>query len=305
MKTAVVIGGAGFLGTHICNRLHESQWKVLSVGRGTNRLNFIEHEEVTLPNDRLLAIIDEHRPSLCVHCAGRASVALSVTDPFGDFQANSVLTAAVLDTIRRFQPECVFLTISSASVYGNPERLPIREEDSLAPVSSYGYHKYIEELLCREYATLHGIRTASLRVFSAYGRGLQRQVVWDVATKAANVNSGQIVLRGTGSESRDFIHAQDVAQAVELIVKKAPLQGEAYNIATGVEVPIRQLARELLELAGSKAELCFDGISPSGYAHRWHADTLRLQQLGFRNEVSFADGLAEVIASVRTHAAQK
>ncbi len=294
-RSAIVIGGAGFLGTYICKHLLEKDWQVVSVGRGHTTDAKLVHHAWELPDSRLSDLLIEQKPGLCIHCAGRASVAMSVVDPLGDFHCNAVLTATILDTIRRSDLDCAFLTISSASVYGNPERLPIREEDFLSPVSSYGYHKYVEELLCREYATLHGLKTAALRVFSAYGAGLRRQVVWDIACKIREVQNGIIKLRGTGSESRDFVNAQDVALAVEAIISKGPLRGEAYNVAAGVEVPIRDLALKMIELSESNSTIEFDGVAPDGYAHRWHADILRLKRLGFKPRVRLEDGLREVL----------
>jgi len=94
IMTAFVNGGAGFLGGYICEQLTGFGWKVVSVGRGSQTSRGIEHLELNLPDEYLVKLIAERRPSLCVHCAGRASVAMSVTDPFGDFQCNSVLTAS-------------------------------------------------------------------------------------------------------------------------------------------------------------------------------------------------------------------
>lgn len=298
MRTVFVIGGGGFIGRHVCRRFHREGWRVLSVGRGSPD-EVAEHITTDLPDPRLASLFAHSKPDLCVHCAGRASVALSVTDPHGDFLANSVLTAWLLENIRQHARQCAFVTISSASVYGNPDRLPIREEDQLAPVSSYGYHKLMEELLCREYATLHGLRTASLRVFSAYGAELRRQVVWDIACKTLTTVNGVVTLRGTGTESRDFVHGQDVALSVQLVAERGPLHGEAYNVACGIEVPIKELAQYILTATDSNAKLDFDGSAPDGYAHRWHADISKLRNLGFVPRIDFESGLQEVVSVCR------
>ncbi len=298
MKSVMVIGGGGFIGRHVCRHFSRLGWEVLSVGRGVPD-ELTEHILTDLPDPQLADLFTRFKPHLCVHCAGRASVALSVTDPHGDFLANPVLTASLLELIRQKAKQCAFVTISSASVYGNPDRLPIREEDQLSPVSSYGYHKLMEELLCREYATLHGLRTASLRVFSAYGAELRRQVVWDIACKTLTSLDGRVTLRGTGTESRDFIHGQDVALCVQMVAQYGKMLGEAYNAASGIEVPIAQLAERILSAANSRAKLEFDGVAPDGYAHRWHADISQLEKLGFKPNIDLETGLREVVAASR------
>ena len=122
-----------------------------------------------------------------------------------------------------------------------PCRCPVSETHKPAPLSPYGYHKLQCELLCEEFARLFALPTATARIFSAYGPGLRRQVVWDIFERV--LTTGALVLHGTGAESRDFIHATDIARALVRLADMAPCQGEVYNVASGEEVTIAGLAR--------------------------------------------------------------
>ncbi len=248
-----------------------------------------------LPDASLADVVKEHAPQACVHCAGRASVPLSLKDPAADFSGNTALTFELLDTLRKHAPSCRFLFLSSAAVYGNPATLPISETHSTAPLSPYGYHKLQSELLCEEFARIYGVPTASVRIFSAYGPGLRRQVIWDICTKLLN-GGGDLKLYGTGRESRDFIHAADVARALMLLAEKAPCEGERYNLASGQEVTIAELFDRLAKALGCAAQPIFGGEVRAGDPLNWRADISRLQMLGFQPTVSLDQGLRGVAA---------
>ena len=295
MKTAIIVGGTGFLGSHVCQRFSKLGWQVISVGRGNLNPYANFHYNMQLPNEGFSDLLKQSNPDLIVNCAGRASVALSMEDPLGDFYANTALVITLLDAIRKFASDCAFISLSSASVYGNPIALPIKESTPIKPVSSYGYHKYMEELAVLEYASLHQIRSATLRIFSAYGERLHRQVIWDLAAKIITSNGNPVKVFGTGDESRDFIHGEDVARAVEIVSSKGDLKGEVYNLASGQEISIKQLATKINELSNQNSQLYFDGLPPSGYALRWRADISKIQALGFCQSVSLDEGLNRVI----------
>jgi UDP-glucose 4-epimerase len=156
------------------------------------------------------------------------------------------------------------------------------------PLSPYGYHKRQCELLCEEFARIFGLQTASVRIFSAYGPGLRRQVVWDICHKI--LISRELKLHGTGRESRDFIHAADVARALGTIVEKAALEGEIYNLASGSEVSIAALADLLRKELDPSVEPIFSGTGRAGDPCNWRADVSRLAALGFTPKISLEQG---------------
>jgi len=297
MKTVVITGVAGFIGRHVARHFSREGWNVIGIDELPEenvQLSGVSYHRLILPDVRLTDLLRSSQPEVCVHCAGRASVGLSMEDPAADFRGNTALVFEMLDALRRVAARCRFLLLSSAAVYGNPSALPVTEEQVIKPLSPYGYHKRQAELLCEEFSQVYGLSTLSARIFSAYGPGLRRQVVWDICEKI--LTTGQLTLRGTGEESRDFIHVADIARALSVFATAAPAEGEVYNLASGHEVTIAELARLLLNALGSVAEARFDGVATPGNPLRWHADVTKSRALGFVPSIPLDQGLKQVAA---------
>ncbi len=214
-------------------------------------------------------------------------------DPGVDFRDGPALTFDLLENVRIHAPLCVFLLLSSAAVYGDPGSLPVNEGSLIKPISTYGFHKWQSEIVCQEYARVFGLRTASVRVFSAYGSGLRRQVLWDITRKA--LTEPELHLEGTGRESRDFIHVKDIVRGLEILINHLPLGGEAYNLASGQETRIADLAGMILEVLGSTKRIVFSGELPPGTPKKWRGDIRRISTLGFRAGVSLKDGVHDFV----------
>ena len=296
MKTVVITGVAGFLGGHVARHFAQNGWSVVGVdvvapenARIGTQCRYVQ---LSLPSPELSELLKEIQPHTCVHCAGRASVALSIEDPAADFRGNTVLTFELLDALRRSAPRCRFLLLSSAAVYGNPQRLPVGEDQPVAPLSPYGFHKRQAELLVQEFAKVYGQPGLSVRIFSAYGPGLRRQVIWDICERI--LSTGALTLGGTGEETRDFVHAADVAAALALLADRAPAEGEIYNLATGRETSIAELAEVLATALKREVRAIFDGRSRPGDPRNWRADISKLRVLGFQPALSLEDGLAQI-----------
>ena len=243
VQTVLITGVAGFLGRYIARHFHRKGCIVIGTDNSTPENaptgNLSSYHQMRLPSPDFGQLLKTTQPTILIHCAGRAAVALSVSNPHSDFYSNAVVTFEILDAVRQYSPNCRTIFLSSAAVYGNPEQLPISESSTPAPVSPYGFHKLQSEQLCAEFSTIYNLKTASVRIFSAYGPGLRRQVIWDICQKA--ILNNELILQGTGEESRDFIHALDIANAIDCITNKAEMNGEFYNLATGTEVKIRSL----------------------------------------------------------------
>jgi UDP-glucose 4-epimerase len=284
---------AGFIGRYVARHFSEQGWSVLGIDNSPPEnaplANLSAYHRLQLPDAALNGLLQEHSPQVCIHCAGRASVGLSLTDPAADFYASAVLTFEILNALRLNVPSCRFIFLSSAAVYGNPESLPVSETQPPAPLSPYGFHKWQSEQLCLEFAKVYGLPTASLRIFSAYGPGLRRQVLWDICQKVITQKS--LTLQGTGKESRDFIHALDIARALSVVATSAPMQGEVYNLGSGQEVAIGQLANMVLEALDADCSPEFDGVVPAGTPLNWRADVSKLQALGFTASVPLERGV--------------
>lgn len=301
MKTVLVTGAAGFLGRHVVHQFAGEGWRVVAIDhvppRTARPAPGIIYHRMQLPNALLGSVIAAEAPDVCVHCAGSASVGLSLESPDIDFRGNTVLTFEVLEALRRHAPQCRFLLLSSAAVYGNPESLPVSETHAPNPLSPYGWHKLQCELLCAEYARCFGLPTAVARIFSAYGPGLRRQVIWDICERA--LTQGAVTLHGSGRESRDFIHGTDIARGLVLLAENGEARGEIYNLSTGREVTVAELADLLLREITPEIAADFDGEATPGNPLNWRADVSKIEALGFVPQISLEAGLREVARWVR------
>lgn len=295
----VVVGAQGFLGARIVTEFLDAGYSVIGVDRGPLREaspvmpDTYRHCQISLPSPDLAELVFEHRPQVVVNAAGPASVADSMTDPRSDFDGTIGVLLDVLEAVRRAGTNSRVVTMSSAAVYGNPVALPVGEDAALVPVSPYGFHKQVAEMLLREYFTVYGVPSCAARVFSAYGPGLRRQLLWDVCRKAIN---GSVELFGTGNETRDFIHVADVARAVRVLAERAPMRAEAYNVASGVQTPVSVLARTLVSSVFPDMEVRFSGEQRPGDPLYWQADISAISKLGFIPRVSLEDGAREYAA---------
>jgi UDP-glucose 4-epimerase len=301
MKTILITGAEGFIGRYAARHFTERGFKVVGVDNAAAEHAALpwggNYHCMQLPDSTFPSLLRTHKPWACIHCAGSSSVPASVLDPAGDFRANTLLTFEVLEAVRQHAPACRFLLLSSASVYGNPQVLPVQEGYPPGPISPYGFHKLQAEQACREYALVYGLAAASARIFSAYGPGLRRQVLWDITRKA--LTEPDVLLQGTGGESRDFIHAKDIARGLDTLLEHAPMSGEAYNLASGRETRIADLALLIVDELGGAAKVVFTGELPSGTPKNWMADMSMLSDMGFSPEISMEDGVREFVAWAR------
>ena len=244
---------------------------------------------MNLPDKTFISIIGEFQPDLLIHCAGSASVPYSMQEPYDDFRQSAGVTAFILETIRKHRHSCHFVFLSSAAVYGNPSKLPVGEESPCRPISPYGYHKSMCEMLCKEYETIYGVRSSVLRIFSAYGERLRKQVIFDLCRKFSGPSLKTVEVYGTGEETRDFIHARDIAQAIDRI-HNAGGPG-IFNVASGIQTSIREVIELIKNCFRSNKEIVYSGSTRPGDPLYWQADISRLSSSGFRQEIPLNEGI--------------
>ncbi len=294
-EAVLITGGSGYLGTALAELCAAKGCLLIGVDANPPRSPSLWHRFQIASSEAAdyHELLAGHRVAYVFHLAGSASVPQSVAAPLSDFQKLLPGTAALLNYLRKEQPESHAVLFSSAAVYGNPVALPVSEDHAARPISPYGVHKLVAETLWMHTARINGLRASALRIFSAYGAGLRKQIFWDLVQKFQAWRAGHapdVEIFGTGDESRDFVHGRDIARAALAIAERSP--GDIYNVGTGEEVTIRAAA---LMLLGREVPLRFTGKTRAGDPDRWRADISCLRGLGWKPEIEIEKALPEYL----------
>lgn len=288
----LIIGSKGFIGSHCVDYFkskNDDVWQT-DVNESTDN-NFYKIEG---QNSDFSAPFIEHEFDVCINASGSAHVGFSFENPSKDFELNVVNVQKILIAIRDYNSNCKFINFSSAAVYGNPSLLPITEESVCKPLSPYGFHKLQSELLLTEYHNFFGLNTCSLRVFSAYGQRLKKQLFWDLYQKS--LKSDVISLYGTGKETRDFIYIDDLMQIIDLVIQNATFQGTIYNVANNIEITIEKAAQIFIDEFCPNKKLVFNGEIKVGDPNNWVANIFKLERIGYKQKISIEVGLKQYAA---------
>lgn len=294
----LIIGSKGFIGSHCVDYFTAKAFTVLQAD--VNESSEANRYRITPHNSDFSIPFKEHQFDVCINASGSAHVGFSFENPTIDFELNVINVQKMLVAIRDYNPHCKFINFSSAAVYGNPSQLPIKEGYLCKPLSPYGFHKLQSELLLTEYHNFFGLQTCSLRVFSAYGPRLKKQLFWDLYQKS--LQSDIISLFGTGSETRDFIYIDDLLHILDLVIQNSSFQGSIYNVASAVETTIAEAAQIFIGTFSPGKKLEFTGEVKEGDPIHWLADMEFLTGKGFNPQFNLHLGLKRYAAWLKENA---
>lgn len=293
----LIIGSKGFIGQHLKKFLTSRNEEVWGADVVVDYVHPEQYFLIDASNADFYALFNKTQFDLCINCSGAASVPDSLNHPLRDYNLNTANVFRLLDAIRILQKNCKFINLSSAAVYGNPRQLPVTATASAAPVSPYGIHKLMSENICQEFYLYFKVPTCSLRIFSAYGEGLRKQLFWDLYQKSKK--GGEITLFGTGEESRDFIYIDDLVQAIYLVAQNGNFNGEPINVANGEEVFIKDCVESFYGMLEKPVQFTFIGQGRVGDPNNWVADITPLKKLGYVQQHSLREGLKKYYEWIR------
>jgi UDP-glucose 4-epimerase len=256
----LVTGGAGFVGSALANRLVESGAQVtvfddLSGGRAASvPVGATLISGSVADPDTVRELVAEH--SLILHLAARGIVA-STKNPREDFETNVAGTLNVLLAARECEIERI-VCASSASIYGNPRTVPINEDDVHMPLSPYAVSKLSGEHYCLAFYESYGVPVAIVRYSNVYGPGQHPDNPYSgVVTKflAAALEQRPLPVHGDGQQTRDFTFIDDAVDATLVAATHPRAEGEVFNVGTGIETSVLELARALERVLGVEVEI--------------------------------------------------
>ena len=307
MSASVLVTlGAGFIGSHVCGLYRDRGWEVVALdslvsGRRSNVPDGVELVEMDIRSDQLDDLFRRRGFDLVNHHAAQIDVRVSVDRPRHDASVNVDGLLNVLEAAREHGTERVVFISSGGVVYGETDRLPITEDVPKRPLSPYGVTKLTGEHYLHYYREVHGLEAVSLRYSNVYGpRQDPHGEAGVVAIFARNLLDGTpLTIFGDGEQTRDYVFVGDVARANLLASEmELPDAGDpddvAYNVGTGREVSVNELARTLMEATGREVAMNREPARP-GELRRNALDPGRLRDRGWSPSTELAEGLRRTV----------
>jgi len=306
----LVTGGAGFIGSHIVDRLVIDGYRVrvvdnLSSGRLENLKHWLDSKSVELlvgdlrePEVALRAV---DGVNVVFHFAANPEVRLSTTDPEVHFTNNIVATFNVLEAMRRKGVEEIVFA-SSSSVYGEPETIPVGEDAPLKPISVYGASKAACENMIHPYTKLYGVKAVVLRYANIVGSRLRHGVIWDFINKLL-ADRRRLEILGDGKQVRSYMHVEDAVEATMIAWRKNKGDFELYNVASEDWITVDEVADTVVEVMGLKDvekvyKPVLHGVGWPGDVKRIALKIDKIKTLGFNPKMKSREAIVKTTVEI-------
>jgi UDP-glucose 4-epimerase len=306
----LVTGGAGFIGSHLVDRLVGDGFRVrvvdnLSSGRRENIRRHLDSGSVEFVvgdlKDPEVALKAVEGVSTVFHFAANPEVRVSTTNPGVHFNENIVATFNLLEAMRkRGVGEIVFA--SSSSVYGEPEEIPVGEDAPVRPVSVYGASKASCESLIHAYAKLYGFKAIALRYANVAGSRLRHGVIWDFIVKLRG-NPLELEILGDGEQVRSYIYIDDAVEATMIAWRKTSTYFEVYNVASEDWITINELAGIVIEAMGlnnveKKYKPILHGVGWLGDVKKIALRIDKIKKQGFKPSMNSREAVKHTVMNI-------
>jgi UDP-glucose 4-epimerase len=292
----LVTGGAGFIGSHLVDRLIQEGNEVvviddLSTGKGKQVNKKAQLYKMDIRSKRVERVFRKERPVVMVHLAAQMNVRYSTEAPGFDADVNILGTLNLLEHAVKQGVRKVSFASSGGAVYGEQEVFPAAESHRTDPLSPYGISKLAGEKYLAYYANAMGLRSAILRFANVYGPRQEPEGEAGVIAIFAKrmLEGGQPIINGTGKQTRDFVYVDDVVEAL-MVTLGEDIQG-TFNVGTGRETTVNECYTIIKELTKSTCKDLF-GAAKKGEQLRSVVDVRKLnEQFDWEPRVSLPDGL--------------
>lgn len=296
-----VTGAYGFIGRYLATELAQQGNLVAGIGHGHWPAFDAERWGVSHWNNGSIDAVNldglaelSGMPAGIFHLAGGSAVGPSLQAPLEDFNRTVASGAAVFDWVRRRCADVPVLVVSSAAVHGAGHEASIAAGSPLNPYSPYGHHKLMLEQLAQAYAGSFDLRSSIVRLFSVYGAGLRKQLLWDLCSR---LQSGvqHLELGGTGEELRDWTEVTDVVRLLADAIAYSDVSVPVFNGGTGVGTSVSDVARLLCAAWSPDVTYGFSGIRRAGDPFRLVSVPCEIDGKAFDWKVDVETGIARYV----------
>ena len=300
----MITGGAGFIGSHLCDLLLKNRHQIIVLSRNKKNENIahlknkIKVENVDITNFlKLGKILQKYKPDVIIHLAGETSHSRSFENPLYDVDVNSKSTLFMLEKIRQLNFKCKFILGSTFIVVGRPTKLPLNENTPCFPTTVYGINRLSSEYFCEIYHRLYGLDTVTFRITNSFGP--REQII--PKKNAINFLISQsfkgekITIYDHGKFFRDLIYVSDVVSAISILIKKGK-SGNLYWISSGKKTWFYQFGKYLEDLTKTKVKY----VPSPNYTKKvdvgnFVVDNTKLKSLGWKPSTTIKQGIKETL----------
>ena len=301
----MITGGAGFIGSHLCDEFVRTNNQVIVITRSTTSLDRISHlkDKITIERadvtdyDDLGRIIAKHSPEVIIHLAGETSHSKSFENPLYDLDVNTKSTLYILEKIKQLNLKCRFILGSTFIVIGRPQELPVTEQSVCNPTTIYGANRLASEVYCKIYHNVYGIDAIIFRITNSFGP--REQLIPSQNTINFLIHKAfkkePIPIFDKGNFFKDVVYVSDVVSAISTIMEKGK-PGELYWISSGNKTWFYDLGSWLEELTGTKVQY----VESPRYTKKtdvgnFVVDNSKLKSLGWNIQTPVKDGIKKTL----------
>ncbi len=291
-----IFGGSGFIGSYVSNLLYSKGYlvTVFTQNKKNKKRNLYKSINVIKINYNFkeLKKIDFNKFDKIHFLSGNPTPANSKISPDFDLKTTNKYSLILLEIlkIQNFQGS-IWLS-SSVAVYGNKRGL-LKENDLCDPISIYGISKLYLEKTALFYHKKFSLNIGIYRIFSTYGPGLKRQIIFDVIKKIVK-NKSSIEIIGSGQERRDITYVEDIAKGIFILNKRIP-KGEIFNIGSGKSYSVKEIVNSIMKMTNKKLKVYYTNKLRDYDGYNWKASISKIKKFGYKPEVKLESGLRKTI----------